>query len=55
MTILSVTSCAMTEHTVTFVLGDGREDVVTTVTMNSGIYEPESIREGYYFGGWFTD
>lgn len=55
VTILSVTSCAMTEHTVTFVLGDGRKDVVTTVTMNSGLYEPESIREGYYFGGWFTD
>lgn len=42
-------------HTVTFVLGDGRADVVTEVSTYSELYTPDPISDEYIFGGWFTD
>lgn len=53
--LFALCSCSMTERNITFVLGDGREDVVTKVTINSALYEPEPLDENVSFGGWFLD
>ena len=50
---LALSGCADT-HTVTFVLGDGREPVSVDVASDSELYSPEPP-EGYVFGGWFLD
>ena len=53
---LTLAGCSLVEksYTVTFVLGDGREDVVTEVRASSELYTPDAP-EGKVFGGWFLD
>ena len=49
-------SCSEQTYTVTFVLGDGREDVVVdNVLATSPLYVPESTDDSKVFAGWFTD
>ncbi len=48
-------ACSEPTYTVTFVLADGRDNVVVDVTPTSELYVPESTEESLVFGGWFTD
>ena len=53
--ISALTACGEPTYTVTFVLGEGRDDVVVETTSTSELYTPESGDDGLVFAGWFTD
>ena len=44
-TLFVVTSCVRPEYTVTFVLGDDRDDVVATVQSGSELFTPDADRK----------
>lgn len=55
MLSLSLLSCTEPTYTVTFVLGEGMENVVAEVNFSSALYTPSHPDENKVFGGWFLD
>ncbi len=52
---LALISCATPTYTVTFVLGEGMENVTAEVNPTSELYTPSHTDENKIFGGWFLD
>jgi hypothetical protein len=55
LVLLVTASCVQPEYKVTFVLGDGRADVVATVQSGRELFTPEAPDEGKIFAGWYLD
>ncbi len=51
----ALAACVYPTHTVTFVLGDGRENVVAEVSGAGLDYVPDAPSEDMVFAGWFKD
>ncbi len=49
------TACGYTEYTVTFVIGDGRDNVTCKVATGGELYLPEPASDDEVFAGWFLD
>ena len=58
LVVLLLSSCALfagETYTFTFVLGDGRDDVVAGVSEISDLYKPAPASDGVVFAGWYND
>ncbi len=53
--LFMLSSCIMPTYTVTFVLGDGMDNVTTDVNSTSELYSPTYKDDSKVFGGWFLD
>lgn len=51
---IALSSCVYSEYTLTMVIGEGREDIVTAVSSYSNIPDPDPV-EGRVFAGWYLD
>jgi len=50
-----ISSCSYPEYEVRFVLNNGMDDVVETVSSGSQLFTPDSPDEALVFGGWYKD